>query len=824
LTSSKIVEVKGTSSKVSAFKVINDQDNSGSLDSDVFLNYSSSDGVSLVNGSCKVRLTFDGVVKKSENITISTSASSPIKLVSMTVSEEEILGWDDKMYQNHQLSYEISANVTFNALWQGGKLNSSKTLSHVEEIELTLTRDSVYTEKITPLEDTILKMSDSRLIDGMDSGWSATVGSIFFDSSDYVTASGSLKGTPSGTNEGHLAFQKSFSGHPIDLKECNLGFYIKTSGDMPSDFTFHLEVYDTSSRVRVWSYYNTGSRLSGSDEIWSHHFVGSTDFDYATTIDMTKINRVVFKFDSATSGNWTFSVDELRAFPVQKLFPNGAVILTFDGPYAHQYDWAEVKMDEYGYSGVIATAQLNIQARTTLKDHLKVLYDKGWDICVYGRLFDYQDPPQHLEESLILNDTLGAFNDGYVLGEKLWLDKMGFTRSSHFLQCNRHMLDVYTEDILSNYFYFIKGTHWLGSNRVTLPTLAFHGVTHSFEQDLADVERAHENGEIFIWFNHLLDDGEYTEAQYSTLIDKIHELGVEVITYSELLDRYQNYLELRKPVVVNSTITLTRSFDGGGRTYMHGQRLGDFPLFKLVGTDITLSNVVIDDSAYVGLNGAVVIGGFGNSIVNCTLKNCVRYGFTVSEATDFYIGYNTVLQAQYGVSGSSGGGSSGWGINGVIEHNDISGIVNCGVKCKAFRNVVIRNNTIDLTPITSRISPTGVNFSDDAPNVGVVFEDNDVFRSGVGVGGSTYGVYVDRGPNIADRKIISTGNIIRGNRFSNCTQGAYLVGNSVGSSSSIDFTVVDNVFTNCGTAGQVIVNYGVNNVIKDNVLDGVLLD
>jgi len=389
-----------------------------------------------------------------------------------------------------------------------------------------------------PLIDIILKHSENRTIDDMDSGWSVTYGYISYDNTSYVNSNSSLKGTPNQIGTEKLRFYKTFNPS-LNLSNCNLGFWVKTSGEIPSDFTFYLETYDNMGRVRVWRSYRTGTRLQGSDKVWSHHFIMSTSYISGTTIDMTNIIRIVFRF-VASNGNWTFSIDDLRAYPNQLLFPNGAVVITFDGPYDRVFYWAGPKLLEYNYSGVVATARTNGVSLYDI-ERMKVLYNNGWDFCVYARMYDYSSPPLPLPLETIIENTAG---------EVSWLNSKGFTRGTNFIQCNRHLLDVYTEDLLNDDFYFTKGSSWLAGDRIAFPSVAFYGASHSFEQDMATLERAHTNKDMFIWFNHL-DGGTYptayTQAQFNAFIDKIHELGMEVVTYSQLLERYTQYLQPDEP-------------------------------------------------------------------------------------------------------------------------------------------------------------------------------------------------------------------------------------------------------------------------------------
>jgi hypothetical protein len=205
---------------------------------------------------------------------------------------------------------------------------------------------------------------------------------------------------------------------------------------------------------------------------------------------------------------------------------------------------------------------------------------------------------------------------------------------------------------------------------------------------------------------------------------------------------------------------------------------------------------------YPATFAAAIVGGSGNSFVNCTLRNCVRYGLTTFGAVNFYVGYCTVESAQYCVSGS-GSASSG----GLIEHNVLRGMLISSFKVKMMQNVVFRYNYVDLTPTLNDRNPDGVNFSDDdgAANVNVVVENNEFVRVRVGdyAGAVTYGVTVDAGC------VGNSGNRFVNNVVTNCVgavmYGVVLYGDY--------FTVTGNSFTGVTTR---IIDNGVNNVTSPN--------
>jgi hypothetical protein len=267
--------------------------------------------------------------------------------------------------------------------------------------------------------------------------------------------------------------------------------------------------------------------------------------------------------------------------------------------------------------------------------------------------------------------------------------------------------------------------------------------------------------------------------------------------------------------------------------FVHGPLLQDYPLFwiegtsstKPMGTGITLSNVVLDDDWYgSGLDRGQIFGirgypatlattflrGSGNSVEYCTLRNSIRYGFSLNQASNFYYGNNRVEHAQWGISGS---GSIC--INGIIENNYVSNVWNAGFKSKGLRDVTFRNNYVDLTPYhpasANPPSPNGINFSDDVnTDQNVVVEDNVFVRLSAGESRLTIGLSVDAGHTGTGCKFINN-LIVNPEHDVNVGEmrSAYLAGSN--------FEVSGNIFENC----LLIQNVGSNNLISGNTFRSV---
>lgn len=202
----------------------------------------------------------------------------------------------------------------------------------------------------------------------------------------------------------------------------------------------------------------------------------------------------------------------------------------------------------------------------------------------------------------------------------------------------------------------------------------------------------------------------------------------------------------------NWGIRLTADFDGVSNNgiyntpyFVNGYGVvpddGGKPVFELIGTGITLSNVVVDDLWHdivirnsiwpypASGQWAIGIRGTNNSVINCTLRNNLRYGIATYQATNFTIQYNLVEFGQHGISGS-GGASYG----GVVAYNYVTGAHADGLKINHWHDgVFVYNNFFDGTPYYGDISPAsgsgaGGDFNSDYNNSDVDVYNNTFIR------------------------------------------------------------------------------------------------
>jgi len=335
--------------------------------------------------------------------------------------------------------------------------------------------------KISKPVHQMIQAADSWLIDNCSHGWTATFGWLNY-STDYMEANFSMKGSAQGAGAERLRLVKTWTT-PLDLENCNLGFWLKSEGDLSNitTLTIYLEIWDVHNVARQFRWSAVEDELNGSDDVWSFHIFPYNNFVISNAINMSEIDDMRFRFLADDDG-WNVSIDEFTAFPIQRSNPNGAVIFTFDGPYPHQWQWAYTAMNRYGYKGNIATSY-DIPGESpgnggTYLANLTKLYDQGWDICVYSRAFDGAVPPRPLSEAEILD---------FALRQKQWLLDNDFIRSADYLHANQHLGDVYTYDLLSDYFIFQKALHVSSVSSTALPTMYFYGGATTYANDYAAI-------------------------------------------------------------------------------------------------------------------------------------------------------------------------------------------------------------------------------------------------------------------------------------------------------------------------------------------------
>ncbi len=473
--------------------------------------------------------------------------------------------------------------------FRGKNFNNTGALSYSNKL---INRAYPDANKIDSIENIIFQNFPHFEIDDLTTGWATKYGSVTYDSDDYISAGTSLKGTAAASESEPLRIYKTISA--TNLTDCNIGFYIKIDTDEVTNM--YVAIYDAAGKYRQWRFTNSPNfGLTGN--VYTYQIINWRNFYNDNGLDSTAVTKIEFRFFGGA--DYIVHIDNLSALPIQDMFPNGAVILTFDGPYERQFTVANPKMEEYGYKGVLGTALDGGDSDFRDPAIFGKLYQQGWDIVVYGRMFDESAPAEHLSEAEVLD---------FALTQQQWLRDNGLIRGSQFLQCNRHLLDAYCYDLLSDYFYFLKGYHFTSADIFNAPFFNIYGGSKAnLAAAEASLDTAIANKGVYVFFYHLKDGDVWTDANFNDWIDYIHTSGVEVITYSQLLERYKSFQT--RTIAPGEVRTVSGSLTGGAQNAIlfawHNPEAQDIIIKKVVINITTLdadaANIdcgIADDATY----------------------------------------------------------------------------------------------------------------------------------------------------------------------------------------------------------------------------------
>jgi len=376
----------------------------------------------------------------------------------------------------------------------------------------------------------------------MDSGWTQVYGSI-----DYID--GGMRITPSST--GSILARLSFTD-PVDIKRCNPAFRLKIEGPLPSYLTFRMTFTDTSGKTMFYNFYNKATKLVGSED-YRTHFISWVDTYYNTTgFNPKLVNRVDFRFYS-NSDQWAPVFDDFRAYPEINLYGKGFVIITSDGTRSGLVYLAD-KLGEYGYKFSPAVEP----SAYTDEALIQSLYAQGHDPQRYVRLFDLSDSTVLLPSEEIYANTVEA---------DAWLEDLCPGHEVISYNCNRHLSDENINAMFPD--KIIKGSGFTSSAKLTMPFRdEYGGTVTDMSKILNGLTHAAESKTGYIVFDHFyaFDPSKSyikTPEEIDQIVDRIHGLGLKVVTWTEYRNDILAYLGTPPPDPVPSDF-FTVELNGDG--------------------------------------------------------------------------------------------------------------------------------------------------------------------------------------------------------------------------------------------------------------------
>lgn len=237
-------------------------------------------------------------------------------------------------------------------------------------------------------------------------------------------------------------------------------------------------------------------------------------------------------------------------------------------------------------------------------------------------------------------------------------------------------------------------------------------------------------------------------SSYYVLNTSTNKVTLSNTNFSNLMNSLNSRLVTNDVVLirngvysVSAMISLTKNritIMGEGSTVLQATSTLSSRILQVypVGSYINLKNLIFDANYNTKISPVVLIGGSYNVVQYCELRNAIQYGIQAWKADHFQFVYNTIKKAQYGLC--TGGDIYKLATDGLIAYNKIYDCRDCGVKLKWAKNVVVRDNYVDVGYLTwtknssgsSTIGAVGIRFyTDDGPNYNCVASNNVIVDS-----------------------------------------------------------------------------------------------
>ncbi|KKG35390.1 hypothetical protein DU52_15815 [Methanosarcina mazei] len=354
-----------------------------------------------------------------------------------------------------------------------------------------------------------------------DTGTGATV---TYDTDVYMTGTKSLKVV---TAVGARSILRSpiIETYYQDVSNTSFGMWVR-SPDISKLGSFVLYLKNTIS-VHAAS---TRSFVAAANDEWI--FIVFSHFNITGEFNPAAVRYFEIYVNTTTGNSSTVYIDSIYYWK-RCLTPKGAITFTFDDGDESVYELAKPAFDKYKYAGV-GSLVLN-SATPTRVEYAKELQNSGWDIV------------NHSYDHVVAHQS-GDPETQYLLMQK-WLAENGFKSGSRFAILYGGYNDAEIVRALNNNVLMTRST---SSGWNSLPAAGTLLVAQYAKSDVTVatlktyIDAAVANG---TWLNlifHYITTGtpaseyEYTLSGLTELIEYCNTVGIEVITYSQAVDRIRS--------------------------------------------------------------------------------------------------------------------------------------------------------------------------------------------------------------------------------------------------------------------------------------------
>lgn len=367
------------------------------------------------------------------------------------------------------------------------------------------------------------------------SDWTQTVGTLTYDTDIKHDGNQSAKLV---SREGATgAIDKNITG---DFTNSSISMWMQTPDYTKIDYI--SIILSTTDTTFAHSLRSDSYSIQTINNQW--FLINFPRFPLPTgTPDAANVMSVRITITPKSGQTATAYFDTLHTWKRGVLTPKGAVVFSFDDGLDTTYNLARPLMDKYGYKGVNAV----IVSKLTETDisHNKYMQSSGWDIVSHSFHHD----------SRALSDPAWE----YLLAQK-WLADNGFKSGSRFVILYGGLHNEPLMKYMGSHVLMTRGGF---RGLLSLPQIGdlqdiqSCKATDTVATVKSMIDAAKTNGLALELMFHGISTGtpvdyEYSVTDLETLIDYCNSQGVEVLTYSDIVERIR-----RRTISVTGTGTIS---------------------------------------------------------------------------------------------------------------------------------------------------------------------------------------------------------------------------------------------------------------------------
>lgn len=364
------------------------------------------------------------------------------------------------------------------------------------------------------------------------------VGTIADDTADFVRGSQSLRLTSAGSGTACGASKTAMGPFDLTGKRVNLYFKVDDLSLIGSQFNIYASSDNLAANYAICALGNImvatgGLPLNGE---WFKVSLSWADFSQITGAP-TRNSINAFKVAVNDKGGSPV-VLRLGAITTEAEATEGMVSFSFDDGWLSQYTEARKKLDQYGYpaTAYIIADLIDINSTYMTSAQLQTLHDlSGWEMGAHT----YTVTAHNLGLDALTTDQQIA----ELQAVKMWLLSRGLRGSDHFAmpqgKFNQSLLDVAKRLFVTartTNGALQEGRFPATPHRLRCLSVANNTSTASIA---TRVTQAINNKEWLILLFHQItaagNAGEYSIANFGTVVDNIASQGIKVATVGDAL-------------------------------------------------------------------------------------------------------------------------------------------------------------------------------------------------------------------------------------------------------------------------------------------------